>query len=530
MDPGIAGNVFKIFGIRFLDFENERDGEIEIIHGSDNTGIQNYTCGIWREPNWEFQSNPEQIENGLFRCRYRKSGYFALSSELNITRLLENILNSDDSIEALLRRMEDALSKFYDQLDSSDVVFIPKALMRVNEINDNILELCVNILNVTLNIERGVLRDSQNSYGATQEILYFFAEIAGMWEFPNSNGTFRKILPNLGLAIFPLDRDGARGLGIADHNGGYNLTFLEGHDLDMISLNRVNSWITLDRQLVEELLCNTTMPVKVIVTMFFNNAFFNEDQQEANNIGTIFGVKITSLDNTFNYGILYSKVLQHSGENGICLYWHTGENGESSWTIVGKVTDSSCRFFRQGYFAIVENDELNITRVLQDILDSNEPTLEKLRKTEGVTHFFNLFQPIDVRLLSDISKSITDLDEETLEIIRRIGENFFAIPRSVRVDSQIQHNALKVILKNINKIGSYVLSSKPVTLDNKISLVVCSVPESVGVVLDGNLRCLLAQESDVEVYTAKMVLNQELFPKLWKTEKGRLIVHSSRPF
>ncbi|XP_030753341.1 uncharacterized protein LOC115880297 [Sitophilus oryzae] len=116
---------------------------------------------------------------------------------------------------------------------------------------------------------------------------------------------------------------------------------------------------------------------------------------------------------------------------------------------------SSCRFQHATHFALVVTTN-NITTDLENILNSNLTSLEKINAVQQITDSSvqNLV-PVDVSLISQIM--FDSLSEGTFTTIAsRIISNLFNVSRDILRQSQISYSATDIILHSIDEMAKHL--------------------------------------------------------------------------
>nr|XP_023015133.1 uncharacterized protein LOC111504690 [Leptinotarsa decemlineata] len=502
-------NRSKIVGILFPKMYNADSMNITYSYRFDNR-TYNHSCEIWQEFQWIHNSSTSpKFHDGFHSCYHRGNGYTALfSDKVDTTIIMEEILNSNQLIEILLEKTVLVLQTYYREFEAEGIHVITKILRKVTKVNKNIIQLCVNIINSVMNIQKKVLKESQVKFRATDQILGYFWKIVKLMDYDEENYTL--VYPNIGLTVFSLERNGPIGVEITKFETTYTFDLLWEKPMEKRNITSKSTTIALSQALKDEILNNpSSVSYKIIVAMLLNDALFNEPNDNRE-VGPIFELAIPKYNTSLKHGIFYHRQDHDYGKKGKCAYWNDSENTNGSWEIWGPfVKNSTCRFFRQGYFSVISEDYFNVTEALKLIRASVVPDLKKLEETENISYLYDQFKPIDLKLLFEILGEVVDLDKRSLDVIKRVADNIFAISSSILNQSQIDYGVLNIILDIINRIGKYLDTNVFYNVSKKFSVLVCSVNESVGIAFNGSLSCLRPEHME-KYYTAKLVLSKTL--------------------
>jgi hypothetical protein len=194
----------------------------------------------------------------------------------------------------------------------------------------------------------------------------------------------------------------------------------------------------------------------MISFMFYSNdAFFSESVTMTRNVSKVFGAAVPGLSQAAPILTLH-KVNNYTSVGQTCVYWsHSQQTSRGYWMSKQiNIVDSSfllCEYLESSNYALATL-ATNITEILTDLLQSNAPTSEIIEVLLHVSDKHNKFVSVDVFLVGQILKKVSDDDDIDLKALVQIVSNLQEINSSVLLTSQLETSATDTILYHIDTI------------------------------------------------------------------------------
>jgi hypothetical protein len=282
-------NVTKIFGVRIPALVSY-DGPVWILHRINSDTYKMQTCEYWnydielKRGSWESDGEFQIISNFSI-CKYNRRGYFAiaLTDIDDVTELLTIIFQSNFTVSEKMSKLL-ILSQRYREFTSIDVYLVGQILEQVSPSVDIDLDILARIISNMHKVKSDVLSQSQKEYAATDLILRYVDVI--IQNNNQSNVWFSA--ENCMLLIYDLDETNFTGFALLNDDHSFRPEILKGdaNILDLLEYDNLDSAVILSSKLKNQ----TEESGKVVLTVYYNDALFNENKSRAESISKIFGV------------------------------------------------------------------------------------------------------------------------------------------------------------------------------------------------------------------------------------------------
>ncbi|KAJ8935161.1 hypothetical protein NQ314_012980 [Rhamnusium bicolor] len=496
-----TSNTSVILGVSIPHLTETLEGDIIVLFNSSTES--NYDCAYWDNENTNIWNAVDgTTQTGLFtRCNFRKASYLTLVENINnnitadLTEMLKEILEGDLTTSEKLSQTLTTIITYRNYFEAMHVYLVAKILSRIDQVSFVDLELTANITNFIMEIPREVLTESQVKYNATDWILHLVDTIADSF-----NNLIDIETENFAIII----SNNITGITIENCDASCDVKIL-CEDVNITSLknnNNLNVALILDEKLRKQL-DNNNSPLNIIVTIYFTNALFNEDNNITHkNIGQIIGVVFPSTNQEME-GPLQFYYYTNNKSSEICAFWNytvnEGEVIKGHWERdqipFQQSHISLCESTHTTHFALLENDK-NVTNDLENILNSHTTSKEKLKKVLAITlDSPKKLLPVDIYLISKILNfAIEGVGSDELFLTSHIVSGLFHVPRETLRESQLAYYATDKILHSIDEMTRLLdhLDDDPVIYENLVVTIYdLKRTNTSGLVLDhcGNSKC-----------------------------------------
>ncbi|XP_050306076.1 uncharacterized protein LOC126743146 isoform X2 [Anthonomus grandis grandis] len=293
-------------------------------------------CSYW---NYHIKSSKpgywnQEVESSVYSnstvCKFNHVTHFALVASMhNITTDLEEILASNLTSIEKITQIDAITSSNHNNLVAIDIFLISQIL--TGTLYDGPFPgLTTRIISNLFKVPREVLRESQEIHSATDIILYCIDEIARLLDnSENHQHNFSLIVKNL---------ENTNVTGIIVHDCETDICSIELLDYyvdvaNYSSNETVSAMVLFDKGLVEQIR-NLTKNTTIAISLFYNDALFNEISLERNT-SKIFGIIFPGLVNSSNLegnvSVIYNVGTKSTKDSNQCAYWyyHPDPSGDS---------------------------------------------------------------------------------------------------------------------------------------------------------------------------------------------------------
>lgn len=314
--------------------------------------------GYWR------RTSPAQRISPFWICIFQQPGYFSISSS-NVTGNLEKVLNDDCDVNVTLQSLI-RISERYDEFNVFDIHLVGQIFNKVSVQQDLDLNAIAKTVNHMHEIDRRVLLESQEERASTDVILH---QIDNILQNQKNKSYIEIRTTNFAVFIVSLNITDFMGLGVTEDNE-YKLFFGEVNITEIITIEHLNSAFVISPDLKKQL--NTVKNAKIILTVYHNDALFNEKSPRGTFVGKVFGVILPDIGNYT--GPL--KIIQKISSENIqpCAYWYYNDSGniKGRWKKDNNSNSISdfviCEYWHTTHFALLLLDENELDPNV-DILD-----------------------------------------------------------------------------------------------------------------------------------------------------------------
>jgi hypothetical protein len=352
-------NVTKIFGVSIPALVSY-DGPVWILHRINSDGYKMQTCEYWnydielKRGSWESDGEFQIISNFSI-CKYNRRGYLAiaLTDIDDVTELLTIIFQSNSTVSEKMSKLL-ILSQRYREFTSIDVYLVGQILEQVSPSVDIDLDILVRIISNMHKVKSDVLSQSQKEYAATDLILRYVDVI--MQNNNQSNVWFSA--ENFMLLIYDFDETNFTGFALLNVNHSLRPEILEGdaNILDLLEYDNLDSAVLLSSKLKNQ----TEDSAKVVLTVYYNDALFNEKKPREESISKIFGVVLPVSADYEGPVSVYHKVTKNDS-HGECAYWNYDESTPGLWKDDSDSLDLTplvlCKYWHTTHFGLLLLDD-----------------------------------------------------------------------------------------------------------------------------------------------------------------------------
>lgn len=465
-------NSTLILGLSIPNLQEKLKGNIVVLYNNTIFNTSEYSCGYWEDfIHWE--ANSGEYLDSFKKCSYSEATYFTIQQNISndntidITELLKNIINADYSVLEKLQQTLEILFRYSNQFKAQHVYLISKILSFVEKADLKCLEATANITNSIMNLPRQVLLDSQDKYNATDWILYQIDRIA--------EGIEGLVQIEIGkFAIISLYN--ISGIFISNCVENCKVEILLDRNLTVLYKNEnISTVMMFDDVLQGDI--QKFSSAQVVITIFFNNALFNEeDGVTYKTIGPIIGVAIPSQSKQLSGSLNFYYDTKSSNSNA-CAFWNyavaedtiTRGHWEMSKPIPRPSQISMCESKYTTHFALLQTGK-NVTSDLENIINSNSTVQKKLENLVIIlTQSIVNLKPVDIYLISQILEyALEGINSHQMNLTSRIVSKLFQVPRDVLRESQSTYHATDKILHTVELIAKELTSIDvdPIIKDN----------------------------------------------------------------
>jgi hypothetical protein len=352
-------NVTKIFGVRIPALVSY-DGPVWILHRINSDTYKMQTCEYWnydielKRGSWESDGEFQIISNFSI-CKYNRRGYFAiaLTDIDDVTELLTIIFQSNSTVSEKMSKLL-ILSQRYREFTSIDVYLVGQILEQVSPSVDIDLDILARIISNMHKVKSDVLSQSQKEYAATDLILRYVDVI--IQNNNQSNVWFSA--ENCMLLIYDLDETNFTGFALLNDDHSFRPEILKGdaNILDLLEYDNLDSAVILSSKLKNQ----TEESGKVVLTVYYNDALFNENKSRAESISKIFGVVLPVSADYEGPVSVYHKVAKKDSY-GDCAYWNYDESTPGLWKDDSDSLDLTplvlCKYWHTTHFGLLLLDD-----------------------------------------------------------------------------------------------------------------------------------------------------------------------------
>jgi hypothetical protein len=351
-------NVTKIFGVKIPVFVSY-DGPVWILHRINSDAYKMQTCEYWNDieskrGSWESDGEFQIISNFSI-CKYNRAGYFAiaLTDIDDVTDLLTIIFQSNSTVSEKMSKLL-ILSQRDREFTSIDVYLVGQILEQVSPSVDIDLDILARIISNMHKVKSDVLLQSQKEYAATDLILRYVDVI--IQNNNQSNVWFSA--ENFMLLIYDFDETNFTGFALLNVNHSLRPEILKGdaNILDLVEYDNLDSAVLLSSKLKNQ----TEESGKVVLTVYYNDALFNEKKPRAESISKIFGVVLPVSADYEGPVSVYHKVTKNDS-HGECAYWNYDESTPGLWKDDSDSLDLTplvlCKYWHTTHFGLLLIDD-----------------------------------------------------------------------------------------------------------------------------------------------------------------------------
>jgi hypothetical protein len=349
-------NVTKIFGVK-IPALMVYDGPVWILLRINSDAYKMQTCEFWNEiesGSWESDGEFQIISNFSI-CKFNRLGYFAiaLTDIDDVTELLTIIFQSNSTVSEKMSKLL-ILSQRDREFTSIDVYLVGQILEQVSPSVDIDLDILARIISNMHKVKSDVLSQSQKEYAATDLILRYVDVI--IQNNNQSNVWFSA--ENFMLLIYDFDETNFTGFALLNVNHSLRPEILKGdaNILDLLEYDNLDSAVLLSSKLKNQ----TEESGKVVLTVYYNDALFNEKKPRAESISKIFGVVLPVSADYEGPVSVYHKVTKNDS-HGECAYWNYDESTPGLWKDDSDSLDLTplvlCKYWHTTHFGLLLIDD-----------------------------------------------------------------------------------------------------------------------------------------------------------------------------
>ncbi|CAH1364081.1 unnamed protein product [Tenebrio molitor] len=312
-----------IFGVSVSlpGFARLFEGPVQILQRVDNLDDRRQSCAYWRygsgvQGAWREERKVRRYSS-FSLCEFWRVSHFAmvlapkLSDDGNVTDDLIDVLNSNDSTPNTIAKLYN-ISERYDAFRPVDVSYTEQILQKVSEDEEIDLQVLAYIVSNLHQIKRSVLLKSQTEVRATDMVLSYVDMIIKKHRYDSRVAT---IADNFMVFTIDPNESNFTGLAVHNHKHTFDVQILEGNVTidDVSSLDSFDSAVVFSDDLKRQLVNGS----KVIVTVFANDALFNEEDSPSKLVSKVFGVILPEIGE-FQGPI---SVLHKTKYGDQCVHW-----------------------------------------------------------------------------------------------------------------------------------------------------------------------------------------------------------------
>ena len=284
----------------------------------------------------------------------------------SVTDDLKDLLQSNDSVPETMEKLS-IISEKYRHFEPVDLSFVGKILQRVRGHDEvNFTNLATTISNIQ-QVDRDILMQSQVQGLATDTIL---AHVDYIIKNHNFDDLVEVKTDNFVILVVEVTANFS-GVGFFRRHDSLEPVILDVNVSidDVFDKDFFDSAVLLSPELQNQV----GVAAKVIVTLYLNDALFNERAETEKCVSKIFGVILPEMEEFAGpISIIYRS---NETTNQGCVYWHYDypRNISGSWQQDGDPKNSSelvrCDFWHTTHFAYLILDEDKFDRESHDIFD-----------------------------------------------------------------------------------------------------------------------------------------------------------------
>jgi hypothetical protein len=364
-----------IFGVSLPGFARLFEGPVQILHRVDNQDDRRQSCAYWRygsdvQGAWREERKVRRYSS-FSLCEFWRVSHFAmvlspkLADDGNVTDDLIDVLNSNDSTPNTIAKLYN-ISERYDAFRPVDVSYTEQILHKVSEDEEIDLQVLAYIVSNLHQIKRSVLLKSQTEVRATDMVLSYVDMIIKKHRYDSRVATLAD-----NFMVFTIDPNELNftGLAVHNHKHTFDVQILEGNVTidDVSSLDSFDSAVVFSDDLKRQLVNGS----KVIVTVFANDALFNEEDSPSKLVSKVFGVILPEIGE-FQGPI---SVLHKTKYGDQCVHWFYNQV-RGFWKEDNASKNAShlaqCDYWHTTHFALLllaKDDFSNESYIATDVLE-----------------------------------------------------------------------------------------------------------------------------------------------------------------
>ncbi|CAG9829109.1 unnamed protein product [Diabrotica balteata] len=280
---------------------------------------------------WKHKALDSKTETGYWApiskcpCASTEGTYFALLESHNVTNDLEQVFNSNVSIDEQLQRVISILDIHNQNLEAFDVHLVASILGKLlNEstVTTQHMDFSSAIISKLYLVNTNVLQQSQEKYGATDNILYTLDETTQLCNDTFSSGI---LYNNFLLTKINVQNSNITGVILNKCTESLcNITPLYSNQTIEESADK-NSFKTalLFSEALQKQIDENIDPVNLIVSVHFSSQLFREQQQRSLSTSKILGIILEGINEKLAGSIylIHNKDNIEKTANSSCAYW-----------------------------------------------------------------------------------------------------------------------------------------------------------------------------------------------------------------
>lgn len=262
---------------------------------------------------WRISEEIHDYKNFVL-CEFQEAANFALVSfndNANVTDDLIDLLDSNDTVSQTMDKLFH-ISERYILFKPIDVSIVGQILDKVNYDETIDLEILAFTVSNLHNIDRKILTESQLTNRSTDLILDNIDIIMKKQNLPH-----QVLTKNFFVLILNFTKS-FNGLLLLNHDGVFEPFLLEGN----YSIAEVSDFVCFDSAVILSPELKNQIPEneKIIITVFFNDALFNEKSPETKFVSKVFGIILPPLGEYQGPVSIYHKTEKLSEKQ--CVFWN----------------------------------------------------------------------------------------------------------------------------------------------------------------------------------------------------------------
>ena len=320
---------------------------------------------------WTISGEP-QVHSSFGVCEHSNSGYFGIAiapadiKNDNITHDLIDVLTSNDTSSVTIKRLSD-ISESYNFFKPVDVSFVGKILEKVSTDQINLKHLAKTVSNIQ-KTNKKVLFESQMEDRGTDNILRFVDDILKLQDQQHTQ------IHDDNFMIFINNSPNFRGIVLLSDENSVRVKILSDNSSldDILRYDNFDSAVIIDPALQTQMGNGT----KIIITVFKNDALFNQENPQQLFVSKIFGIILPEIGDYLGPVSVLYKISAPANTSDHCVHWYYDKSVTGFWKNDSTTNStpfgvSQCDFWHTTHFAVlvVDTKSIDIDPTGFDFLD-----------------------------------------------------------------------------------------------------------------------------------------------------------------